>query len=503
MIELLTLSELTNLRQVSRGISKVVRQYIPYITLWLHEGADTEWVQQWYEATHQLRTVGSVHINAVGAISPEVFALVMQLLSQRPDVKDLHLLGCSSCSTPTLQPLRFVLPQLRSLVTRDISVDDLLQDLEQLAAAAAATSSREGWQLQSLICDVVDKGLAGVGTPEHPQWLRLCNEVVILATVFPRLKNLDLQHGYNNIAFFGPFADHLGAATTAALAQTRSGLPYHRGYDLKACAKQLADIAVIAAIATAVMRLSNLKVMRIGQMPDVWEHQARTPQLSAAVQHVLSSAALLEVAFLLATVRKDPTSKRCPAARAMSTALSTLDDFGCWLLQQHPTLEELYIGCGQKSLWQKQSTWSWKRPYDGGNVILNSKATHLQPTETVPEVLELQLGWAMHTSHDPIDFPDDGQNNEGSDSVTSLASDFFRLHRYSHRSATFFFSSVTKCALRLFHHEVDSSLASILKDMTALKILQVGCPNIMSSAINVQHRLFKRKYCEQQSAVLH
>lgn len=132
-----------HLRQVSHATRSLTSTFVPFITLQLSESSSTDQLQQWNTATMQMQHVPSVYVLIAGAVQSHVFSAAMQLLSQRPAVKELHLLPArasrSECHIESLQPVAQLAAQLNTLVIADVTV--VLQDLEQLVAAAPAT----GW----------------------------------------------------------------------------------------------------------------------------------------------------------------------------------------------------------------------------------------------------------------------------------------------------------------------------------------------------------------------
>lgn len=172
-----------SLRQVSHSVSNSTNQNIPFISLLLTGSSSEEQLRQWEQATQQLQHVAGIHVHIAGEVSSQTFDLTMQLLSQRHQIKELHLLPARLCgsggSVPALKAVAQLSSQLHTLVVEGIAVGSLLADLRQLAAAAG------GWKLQMLMLRTTE--------PDKLFWLGYLSALRRFVEAAPGLKTLNLR----------------------------------------------------------------------------------------------------------------------------------------------------------------------------------------------------------------------------------------------------------------------------------------------------------------------
>lgn len=120
---------------------------------------------------------------------------------------------------------------------------------------------------------------------------------------------------------------------------------------------QLADVALVAALANTMPQLQHLEVLNITDVPDVWEsksaYYSHTPGRSA-LQRVVRAAphALFITSFV---VRR--AGRLLPTVTAAAAIFATPDAYGSWLMRHHPRLTELNISTARAG-WSM----SWHQP---------------------------------------------------------------------------------------------------------------------------------------------
>lgn len=199
-----------SLRHVSQLICKRTTPHVPHVTLLLHDSSSTEQLQQWFQAVRQLQHVSAVHVQVTGDLSADVFGTAMQLLSQQfKSITELHLMAYAGDVTwrvdwglatqargyvQSIKGLQHVVSNLQTLVIEGTAVEDMGSDIQQLTAAAVASS---GWQLQKLTLnaewrhpyytfDAVDESTPYLGSG-------FANAVMQLPSAFPNLQQLAIR----------------------------------------------------------------------------------------------------------------------------------------------------------------------------------------------------------------------------------------------------------------------------------------------------------------------
>lgn len=431
-------------RRVSRSCCQYAANKIPYISLRLSEDSPVGIVHQWHQATSRLN-VTCIHIHLSGKVSAEVFDMAIDLLAQRTrKVTEIHLLGASdgsltshnfseadSAYISTLQPISYVCADLQTLVIKGISVNNMAGDLQQLGASTPATSSFPHLKTLSLYLRQNSCGAFN--------WAQYCSALHHLSSAFPALKHLEIRVPALEFSTF--------AAADSALA---------RGLQT-ACSKHSmhsAKVAVTATLASAAMQLRYLEELYFIEVPDIWHATVTRP----------SAVAALEDEFVFDDV--SPTAGRLRSLMEATTAFSTLDACGCWLLQHHPGLRRLHIST-------EASTWgmSWHRHPDlddSGNQWAGDGATAVS-TSAGP-------GWCIDTST----YETAAKRHYGRSAASSsaggsmcLLTGFARhLSYYSAKPAAHLMQHITNCNLKFEHRAIDG-LADVLSNLKTLQHLQV------------------------------
>lgn len=458
ILDQLPLEQYHVLRQVSKAVCQRTTQHVPYITLRLSDSSSTEQVQQGCQLMQGLSPVGKIHIDIAVEVATEVFELAMQLLSQRSTpVTELHLLSFyGHGNVASLQSLQHLLPNLQTLVIRGITVDDLVRDLQQLAAAAAADSF-EGWPLQSLTLE----------WNNQCHWKLYSAAVQHLATAFPNLQQLDIR--VPDIGFYLepiPQLEDAAAMTENDLALLDpkhlifcscgldSAAMYvfsHPEYTPAAIEREAATAAVaaIASLANAMIQLKQLQTLTVTEVPDIWRLRTRDDSSEPPVAAVAIAAAAPDTII-------QAGSGLLPSAAA--AAFSTLEDLGCWLLQHHPKLLDLRICTDEAAVKGKGCSLSWQC-----NRKLQPAGSHQTP---------LIAGSSNSSKLTPIDMSVAAgvEHYLHRYSATDFAD---QLSHYSSRPADDVMGHISSLALKIVYSDC-LILPDLLENLKSLKHLEVS-----------------------------
>lgn len=332
-------------------------------------------------------------MHVTGAISAGVFELAMQLLSQRSAVTELHLLDAGTVHTSldtsrarmvSLQPLQCILCSLQTLVIRGVSVGNLPNDLQCLAATAVRQG---GWQLQHLALDAEwthPRSLSCASDPTPCLWSTFSTAVMNLAASFPRLQQLALR--MPPIGLMVKRAQNVPSEPVEAfdaLSRSSGPLPiFAEGSKLSSAA---ALLSAVAGLADAVLQLSSLEILTVSDAPDIW--------------NVRESSLVGNTASVVATVATDASTDQGAAAAdaffgktqlttatAAAKAFETLDDVGCWLLQQHRVLKQANI----KTAFT-QCSMSWRRRSQRQLPLRDSNKSHVVNRTAAAELVDAAL----------------------------------------------------------------------------------------------------------------
>lgn len=259
--------------------------------------------------------------------------------AERPAITELQLqaVAGSKAMIPTLQPVKHLLPRLEIFVLDDIAVS-LLCELQQLAEAAPA----QGWQLQSLVIAMLNWYRA-----RNLHWAEVRSALRHLTTAFSALKQLDLT------------IPEVECGTIASDHSLHKTCRRYRPLDFD-WQTDLARVAVSAAVADAVLQLKDLEELRLAEVPDIWGTESAYDAASLGDQPAQSAVATASATNPQAAAFANVTLQGCslPSVSAAGEVFGTMDHYGCWLLQQHPTLRQLSITNDETdwemSWWQQQ-----------------------------------------------------------------------------------------------------------------------------------------------------
>lgn len=446
LLKHVTHEDITKLRQVSSNVSIRTTQHLPHLHLRLSKYSTQEYLDAWCQATQRLAHVSTIHIHIIGRIAPELWDSVMQLLSQRGSVKELHLLGvksscrpnclddteasCTAC-LPTLHSISHLQPTLKILVIKDVAVERLAADMQKLVQETAGE-----WQLQSLTLHVTESDKAASDVMQFSAIL------LSVAQLFPRLQKVDLA--VPELRFKPPHVrDEADPAVLPSQHQMRHQLP---------------AIATTAALAGAVRQLRHLQVLRVTGLPDPWK-AAVIPDAdtTAVIVETLSSAAATVDPETGSTFRRVPLqSLPFPAA---AEALETMDSLSWWLLQQQTQLSHLLLGCGN---W----TMSWQNCQQQQQVPEGS--AHGATSELQGTALPLVDIRAHYYTYKLLD-------TAAAQSYDTVLKDFLhRLSYYSNRPTHDLCCLISSLHITLVGHQLgDESLAELLRMLPSLKELKV------------------------------
>lgn len=126
---------------------------------------------------------------------------------------------------------------------------------------------------------------------------------------------------------------------------------------------RLVGVAALAAVANLAMRLECLKRLVGTELPDVWRKDYNS-EIFSQMPVVAGQSSVITAALGSPTMQKaaedidaDLTDGVLSTVSIAATTFTTLDDLGCWLLRQHPRLEEVQCstaGAGLDMSWQRQ-----------------------------------------------------------------------------------------------------------------------------------------------------
>lgn len=495
-----------NLRLVSQALCKRVTEHVPYITLRLCDSSSRDQLQRWYRATHHLQHITTLHIYIAGEVSAEVFDLTMQLLSQRvTKVAELHLLAADSnrhnitahvwwptsaakAGLATLQPLQHLLASLQHLTIRGVAVSNLVSDLQRLAAMTAATG---GWQLELLQLEA-HWGLQRLEDTETSRWSVFSTGLWHITQAFPALRRLQLvvpceeldwascagqdsddDGEYNDLFDWPDFSDNLdhGDDEVDALYASESDTVYYRKL-------QLARVTCAASIVNAMMRLKHLEVLFVDDFPDIWRPWQLSESYGGRVTACYSAVA--------AAAHADDTgfgrliSGPLQSISAAATALKTLDDCGCWLLQQHSELKllRLWVPRGRIGM-----TWGQQQPRQPV-CRTNSSSSQCTSAALVNNLQEVGLVWCAqlwrylrYMTESLAAAVSSTGNRCSRHHYKSLSLDesfsYFMSH-YSSRPVSSLIRHINLCVLSLDHADLDGlQAADLLSDLKSLTVLEV------------------------------
>lgn len=483
--------DFASLRRVSRSICKETTRLVPFITLLLSQSSSAQQLTQWFQATKRFQHVSSVHIHLDQRVSASLFEQAMQQLSEeRPDITELHLQAVAYCSPSTrrkawlttMQPLRYLLPRLKTLVLEGVAIS-MPYGIYQLAAAAPAM----GWQLQRLVISTLQWC-----HKRDIHWTELLPALQRLTEAFPNLKQLQLQLpevDCQSEAYATVYDDKAAAAANILPGDVYEARIGGWPYDLVGnyVEGDLAEVAVVAAVANAVMRLKHLKCLTLSKIPDIWR---RTPNSHtdddgspAAVTTARESTAEES-----ASVDVRLNGGILPSVAAAAAVFDTLDHCGCWLLQQHLSLGSLCIATNETgwemSWWRQSQRFTPDRDTTGIISDSSSRVTVQSSSSTAAATLlsgstpmgRVNLATYDYTwAHKGREKMANTSSTDGSinNSVKSLCASFMsRLAVYSFRPASFLMYHINTCKLELLAEDTNS-LADLLAHMKCLKRFEV------------------------------
>lgn len=403
----------------------------------------------------------------------------MQLLSQRTALTELQLLAAgqdrhsttdysnyssSSCVT-TLQPLRHLMAQLQTLVIKGVAAQNVVHDLKMLAAAAPAGG---GWRkLQSL---TLTAPLSYNGSAHAGRGSDFCHALKHITAAFPGLLELIIE------------APRLTAPKATAVDIRMHSYQPSLNVNGEWAFTALAEIAVLAALANAVLQLRSLSRLVVTGVPDIWADEKPT--------QVEAKAAVAAGPSILAAVNKPLSSGVVHSVSAAAALFGTLDDFGCWLLHQHPSLRQLQISLNTD---QYERGMSWQRQVqqslytDGRNKLLTRTAAARSAAGAV-KLYDFSVdSYCPNTTAHAAGQSQLFSNGEASTDVTTAAcrcsssSSIFQLStvlcsafsRYTSRPAVCLLPGITSCCLGLNQLHVHGFVA-VLEDLHSLSHLEVS-----------------------------
>lgn len=448
-----------SLRLVTRSLSQLTSEQLPYLLLRLSESSTEKHMQQWCQATTAFHGVNCVHVHIAGDISSHIFRLAIKLLSARSQIIELQLLAAydslssdttrslsggtstgGSSRIPSLRPLSSLLSAgLQSLVIKGVVIDYLALDLGQLAAEAATatttTAARE-WQLQSLTLH------PAWSYPQCTSWTHFPDAIMQLTKIFPNL-------------------EHLEVSLPLLVFSTRSTVAVY-GMLRERSDVQLANITSIAALVNAALQLKSLQGLTVTDAPDIWQlyrpdtYGAKaTAQQAALVGDVLASGKLSTLS-------------------AAMQALVTLDECCYWLLQHHHVLKELHISTA-RSGWGMSWRQQQQRRRNTEDCVA---AMTMSPTDVRMRCPGRQL--IIQTVINTV--CSSGGSNTGSSSNNNRGSRAHTLARckpiadpslarYSPRSADLLMQLTTSCQLNISTNERNlKPLMTCFKNLQHLKV---------------------------------
>lgn len=508
----------TSLRLVSHSVCKRINQHIPYLTLRLSEQTSISQVQQWFQATQRLQHVSSLHIHINGEISAEMFELAIQLLSQRSSsIGELHLLESGvahsaiiteRASIPSLQPFQQLLGSLQTLVIQNISIKDLPSDLQNLAAAATTTAAataatlatpaaQGGWKLQHLTLDVEwlhPWCSSGVQEPTPCLWSTFSTAMLNLIAAFPHLNQLTIRMPpiglrMTEVIYYddGSVAHSVDEVPEALRFMKKCSTVFsNMPWDWRVSAAAAA-VSAVAALVNAAVQLNSLEVFKVTDVPDIWNAQEyhEVEGASYGLRMTTATALSLLKAGASTAARAAVADEFFSNADQLSSAaqavevLKTLDDAGCWLMQQHQKLKEASFDTavtGWHMWWRWQQQQQQQQPSVecvSSSVCCNTTAVELYTVNLPLDVMHLyQSAVASLAAH----VESGSCSSNDSSSICQWFSSLLtgQLSHYSFRPADEVLHHLSSCSLQVSGDEDQQVIVSFLSGCKSLELLSVS-----------------------------
>lgn len=203
---------------------------------------------------------------------------------------------------------------------------------------SSSSSSSRGWVAAAALGAECTMVAWASDAKSRTNWSQFPVALGHLTEAFPDLKHFELTipaHSYGDVI--------AGVATAAMLPSYRPTL-YHEGLAMRLQTK-LVQVAMVASITNAVERCKSLELLALDAVPDVW---ASGRAIAAAATAPAAAATVVAASLEGGWV---------PSLAAAAATFGTMDDTGCWLLQQHPSLRTLQLTTahtGWSMLWQQQ-----------------------------------------------------------------------------------------------------------------------------------------------------
>lgn len=226
------------------------------------------------------------------------------------------------------------------------------------------------------------------------------------------------------------------------------------------CIVQLVAIEILTALANAVQRLQHLRVLQVTSVDDVWysiHSNARNDDddLLADLRSRMDESKLVEAAAAVDAVIAEGQLSYVLEATA---AFSTFDDYGSWLLQQHPKLTELHLDTGFQGLsmpWQQQQQQQTGHSTNSSMTVVTettaaaaATATAASTTTGITCCLHCITRAKVHLQDMAVSDTDRPESDLHQDLLRYLA-------RYSNRPVDELLGHITSCKLWLKQPDVD------------------------------------------------
>lgn len=495
-----------SLRQVSKAVSSNTTYNLPYIVLRLTNSSTKEQLRQWFKATSQLQHISGINITVSGRIADEVFEEAMQLLSKRTSIINLKMSpledddGKHQLYLATLKPVAYMIHQLTELSVLDIAVRDVMEDLQYLTAtaAAAATTTQSPPQLQKLALHAESSA--------QPHWSQAVEVLQNLSTTFGLLKTLDiclpdLQYRPETVS-----ARDLNAAVVAPASDTEDDSEDQDDADADAAEAsdnevdlapvdtarglqmQQAQVATVAALANAAIKLTRLEQVSVRGLPDIWRPSAaEKPAAITAVAELERRMKRSDASMSDAAV--DATDGRLLNTTTAAAAFVSLDSMGCWLLRHHSRLQDVSISIvGSWGMsWVLPSEHLRQQSQHAISCVDNNCADHESDAAAAAGPRGSQTRWHLHGAwtvpYRSLAIASDATSSleAASAAATIVATKCNRsvllpefmdyMSYYSTRPALW--QHVIRCCLDIHLAQIND-MADLLADMKCLKMLQVS-----------------------------
>lgn len=247
-------------------------------------------------------------------------------------------------------------------------------------------------------------------------------------------------------------------------------------------AMQVAAVAVVAALANAVLRLHNIVVLAVSRVPDIWCVWKREGQNSNTMT---SSSATATTAMIPACIAAFAdvalAGESLSSAKAAAAEFTTLDDCGCWLLQQHPTLACLRMKTSG-DVGRTDMTWNKHQQQSSvGDSSRGIECGSCKPAAAVlPELVDLKLYYAadlLSLSAQPHSVDSDSSSSSSGGPKLADFSPLFdnlrhRLSPFSCCPTSKLLTTVSTLQLRLNAKDV-VGVHGLLSHLGSLKHLEV------------------------------